>query len=325
VPVAGDQRSKGPEPSPDGLNIAVPAARDVLRGWRRVRRAANLAWRAAGLGIVEFYKSSNLTFASSIAYYSLLSFFPFILLVLSALSRLTVSSDGNDQAVINLIARALPRDFAFLSDQILQLQKTPFQLTVAGTIVMLWASMGVFGAVTSAVNHAWAVEQPLGFFKHKLIAFVMMLAAGFLLVTALLLMGAVQLVQANWFRSVLEYFPWLEALSGFAYRNAILPMLVLVVGLIYYYAPNAQVRFRDVWFGAVLAAVLWRLALAGFSWYVKGFSRFTVHGQVGTVVVFLVWVYLSAVILLYGVEVTATYARLRKHLPQAAPAAPARE
>lgn len=324
-PVAGDDRPRGPEPSPDGLNIAVPTARDVLRGWRRFRRAMNLAWRSAGKGVVEFYHSSNLTFASSIAYYALLSIFPFILLVLSILSRLTVGGNGDDQAVVNLIARALPTNFQFLSDQIIELQKAPLQLTVAGTVITLWASMGVFGAVTSAVNHAWGVEQPLGFFKHKLIAFVMMMAAGLLFVAALLLVGAVEMVQANWFSAVLRDVPWLQALTGFAYRNALLPMFVLVIGLIYYYAPNAQVRLRDVWVGAVLAAVLWRLALAGFSWYVKGFARLTVHGQVGTVVVFLVWVYVSAVILLYGVEVTATYARLRKHLPQAAPAAPVRE
>ena len=68
-------------------------------------------------------------------------------------------------------------------------------------------------------------------------------------------------------------------------------------------------RLRDVWFGAILAGLLWRLAFAGFSWYVRDLSRFSVHGSVATVVAFLVWVYLSAVILLYGVEVTAAYAR----------------
>ena len=56
-----------------------------------------------------------------------------------------------------------------------------------------------------------------------------------------------------------------------------------------------------------------------------GHARQTVHGSLSTVVAFLGWVYLSAVILLYGVEVTAAYARLRKHLPQEAPAAPTRE
>ena len=50
--------------------------------------------------------------------------------------------------------------------------------------------MGVFGAVTSAVNHAWGVANPLGFFRHKLVAFVMMLCAFLLLVVAVLLVSA---------------------------------------------------------------------------------------------------------------------------------------
>jgi membrane protein len=186
--------------------------------------------------------------------------------------------------------------------------------------------MGVFGAVTSAVNHAWGVEQPLGFWRHKLIAFVMLLASGLLLMAALLLTGAIQVVESNWFSGVVDQFPWLAQLRGFVYRNSLTPTFIFVVGLIYYYAPNAQVRLRDVWFGAILAGVLWRFAFAGFAWYIAATSeRLTVHGYIGTVIVFLLWVYISAIIFLYGVEVTAAYARLRKHLPQQAPAAPARD
>ena len=62
----------------------------------------------------------------------------------------------------------------------------------------------------------------------------------------------------------------------------------------------------------MLAALLWHGALAGFSWYLGAFGRASINGTIGAVVAFLVWVYLSAVILLYGVEVTAAYARLRQ-------------
>lgn len=300
-----------------------PAAAPV-RAVVRLRRALRLGWRAAGRGVLEFYRSENLTFASSIAYYALLSIFPFLLLVVTVLSRLAVGQGG--RGVVSVLNSALPENFEFLSAQVLSLAQAPIQLSLIGTVVTLWASMGVFGAVTSAVNHAWGVEQPLGFWRHKLVAFVMLLASGVLLLAALLLTGAIQVVESNWFSGVVERFPWLMELRGFVYRNSLTPTFIFVVGLIYYYAPNAQVRLRDVWFGAILAGVLWRLAFAGFAWYVGATSdRLTVHGSIGTVVVFLLWVYISAVIFLYGVEVTAAYARLRKHLPQEAPAAPARD
>jgi membrane protein len=289
----------------------------ALGVWRRTGRGLTLAWRATGRGVVEFYNSKNLTYASSIAYYSLLSVFPFLLIVLTAISRIAVGKAGSERTVVNLVERALPSDFDFLSEQLVQMQQAPIPLTIVGTIITVWASMGVFGAITSAVDHAWGTDRPYNFFKHKLVAFVMMMAAGLLFVSALVLKGAVQISQMSWFASMVDWFPWLPHITGFAGRQAFMPSLILAIGLVYYFVPNTKVRLRDVWFGAILAALLWRLALAGFSWYLGSFARFNVHGQAGAVVAFLVWVYLSAVILLFGVEVTAAYARARMVLDEA--------
>lgn len=286
----------------------------MMETGRRAPRGLALAWRATGRGVIEFYHSSNLTFASSIAYYSLLSFFPFVLMVLTVLSRLAMGRAGNERALVNLVERALPSDFDFLSTQVVQLQRAPVPLTIAGGIITIWAAMGVFGAVTSAVDHAWGTDKPRSYFKHQLIAFLMMLAAALVFAAALLMTGAVQMARTTWFVSMENWFPWMPNPTGFAARNAILPAVILAIGLVYYFAPNTKVRLRDVWFGAALAGVLWRIALAGFSWYLRDFARLSVHGSVGTVVAFLVWVYLSAVILLYGVEVTAAYAKERNRL-----------
>jgi membrane protein len=285
----------------------------------RAIRALDLARRAAGRGVVEFYKAENLTFAASIAFYSLLSLFPFLLLVMTIATRIAVERGGEN--LLQLIERALPRQFDFLVEQVRQLAAAPVEVSVVGTIVLLYASMGVFGALTSAVNHAWGVEKPHGFFKHKLVSFLMLTTAGVLLVSALLLVSAVQVAEARWFAQAVARYPALGSLTTFAYRHAPTVLFMMVVGLIYYFAPNARVRWRDVWFGAMLAGLLWRAAFAGFSWYVREFSRFNVSGSVGAVVIFLVWIYVTAVILLYGVEVTAAYARLRKNIPQQAPAA----
>jgi membrane protein len=298
-------------------------ARIVRRLVMRGRRAARLGWRAAGQGLSEFYRSDNLTFSASIAYYTLLSLFPFLLLVISILSRLAGRSDPRGATLLSMVENALPSNFDFLAEQVRILAQTPLNLSLAGTLVTLWASMGVFGAITSAVNHAWGVEKSYGFFTHKLMAFLMMMAAGALAIVALTLMSATQVVEANWFSVILVNFPELQLLSSWLWNNAATLMFILVVGLVYYFVPNAKVRLRDVWVGAILAGVLWRLAFDLFAWYIRDLSRFSVHGSVAAVVLFLIWIYVSAAIVLYGVEVTAAYARLRKHLPPAAPAAPA--
>ena len=132
-----------------------------------------------------------------------------------------------------------------------------------------------------------------------------------------------EVVKARWFEGAISNYPSLLVINEFLYRNAPTPLFIFAVGLVYYFAPNAKVRLRDVWVGAIVAGLLWRLAFSGFSLLVRETRLTTIHGSIVTVVIFLIWVYMSAVIFLYGCEVTAAYARLRKQLPQSAPAAPA--
>jgi membrane protein len=172
--------------------------------------------------------------------------------------------------------------------------------------------MGVFGAITSAINHAWRVERQPGYFKHKLVSFLMLLAAGLLLATALLIVSAIDVVRASWSAEVLTHTPGLRMLGGLGARSASILLSILVVGLIFYFVPNTRLRFRDVWVGAALTGLLWSASLAGFSWYVRDLSRYrVVHGSIAAVVVFLIWVYTSSAILIFGAEVTAAYGRLR--------------
>jgi membrane protein len=288
----------------------------------RARAEVQLTGLALWRGFTGVYGSYDLTFASSIAYYALLSLFPFFLLAFSIVASVT-TSEGDRQKVLEFVLRYFPRQFEFVTQQLDALQQARIKLTVAGSVLMIWAAMGVFGAVTSAVNHAWGVEKQPSYFKHKLISFVMLVAASLLLLLALLLVSAVSVAEAGWFATILARVPELDVLRSFAVQWASTITFIVVVGLVFYYVPNANVRFRDVWVGAIITGLLWRAALAGFSWYVRDLSRFSVHGSIAAVVVFLLWVYVSAVILLYGVEVTAAYARLRRHRPEEIPAAPA--
>jgi len=266
--------------------------------------------RAAAQGVAEFYNSDNLTFSSSIAYYSLISMFPFLLLVMAVLGRITVGD--RDATLLTLVSQAVPGHLDFLFTQIQALSEVRLNVGVAGFCFALWGSFGIFGAITSAINHAWGVEKRPSFWKHKLIAFIILCSAGALLGVTLVLVSSIQLAQANWFTELIRRVPELQELRGFLLTNLPLPMFIMVVGLLYYFVPNAKMRFRDVWPGALIAGLLWRLAFAIFSWYVSDLSRFTVLGQVAAVAMFLAWVFFSAAIFLYGVEVSAAYSRIRK-------------
>jgi membrane protein len=291
----------------------------------RVARSARDIVRLTGLsfwrGFEGFYNSDDLTYAASIAYYSLLSLFPVFLLALAVLSR-TTDDVKNRNEVLTFVLRFFPAQFDFITKQLDAFRGESLRIGVAGTIALVWGALGVFGAISTAVNYAWGVEKQRSFWKHKLVSFVMLLVAGLILMFALLLISASQVVGASWFAEVLRVFPGLGVLRGFTIRHATTLLFIAVVGMVFYFLPNARVRFRDVWVGAFMTGLLWKGALEGFSWYIRDMSRFArINGSIAAVVVFLVWVYVQAVILLYGAEFTAAYARLRRGRPDDLPAA----
>jgi membrane protein len=284
----------------------VLAPRGVVAELRGLPGAiGGTAWRA----LLQFLDSNNLTLASSIAFYALLSLVPSLLLLLSLLGSLT--ADQNDQEVVlDFALQYFPRGFEFVKSQIESLQRTRVRLGVVGSVLMIWAALGFFGAVTKAVNQAWSVEKQPNFLKHKLISFLMLLAAAALFLAGLLFLSARSIAATEWFAIVLEYLPDLRVLRSLLFEWASTVVFIVCVALLFYFVPNTnRVRFRDVWPGAILTGLLWRGALFGFSWYVRELSAFSVHGSLAAVVVFLWWVFLSSVILLYGVEFTVAWAR----------------
>lgn len=268
---------------------------------------------SAWLGLRAFYLSDNLTYAASIGYYALLSLFPLFLLAL-ALLGLATADVADRNAALSFVLRYFPSQFDFITSQLDAVRTNPLPLGAAGTVALVWGSLGVFGAVSTAVNYAWGVEHQRSYLKHSVFSFLMLLMAGLILLLALLLVSAQQVVEASWFARVLERFPGLLILRGLTARYAATLLFIVVIGLVYYVVPNTTVRFRDVWVGAIVTGLLWKAALEAFSWYMHDMTRFTlVNGSIAAVVMFLVWVYVQAVILLYGAQFTAAWARLRRN------------
>ena len=299
-------------------NHQVTPARILLRLRAELRFSGLAAWR----GLVRLVNGNDLTHAAAIAYYALLSLFPCLLLVISILGSIT-ADEGDRLAVLGFVFRYFPMQFEFVNTQLDAFRQTRVQVGVTGGLALVWASLGVFGAITSAVNEAWGVEKQRSFLKHRLVSFLMLLAGGGVMIVALLFVSAVEVAEASWFGVMLARFEWLQALQSLTFTYSATILLILAVGLLYYFIPNAKTRLRDVWVGAVLTGVLWRLALDGFSWYIgRGGQLTLIHGSIAAVVVFLLWIYVSSVILMYGVEFTAAHARLRRRRPDEMPAAP---
>ncbi|MCX6549968.1 MAG: YihY/virulence factor BrkB family protein [Acidobacteria bacterium] len=298
---------------------AEPRINGVMWLFERIRRllgqtgeGAGLMGRAAWRGVVEVaYGSDDLTHAAAIAYYALLSFLPFMLLSMSVLGSFAAGQIARGQ-VLEFVLRYFPAQPDFIANNLDTFSQTRIRLGLGGAIGLLWASQGVFGAISTAVNHAWSVERPRTFWGHRWFTLLMMSAAALLLFAALLILSTASIRGTTWSAMLFAQYPGLHMLTGWASRLLAFMLFVLVVGMIFFFVPNTRVLWRDVWPGAVITALAWRVAFEGFSWYVRHWARASVHGSIATVVWFLVWIYISAVILLYGVEFTAAFARLRR-------------
>ena len=321
-PIQQDEEAR--DPRQPGLAAGGRPRADSRRGrrlWRPVRRELRLWGQAAWRALVGLVSRNDLTHAASIAYYALLSLFPFLLLIISILGAVT--ADETDRArVLGFVFRYFPTRLDFLTDQLDAFRAERLRIGVAGG---LGARVGVarflrcrdergersvgrreaaelLEASTGVVPHARGGEHRDG--------------------RGAAVRQLLQVAEASRVGQMLASAQWLVPLQTFLFRYLALMLLMFGTGLVFYFIPNARTRFRDVWVGAILTGLLWRAALSGFSWYVRHNQRLSmIHGSITTVVVFLLWIYISSVILMYGVEFTAAYARLRRHRTEQMPAA----
>ena len=293
-----------------------PTYRFALKALREVRISAV----AAGSALRELLFSNDLTHAAAIAYYALLSLFPFLLLVVSLFGSLA-ADDSARAEVLSFLFRYFPTRFDFLVQQLDAFRQHPVGLSVTGGLGLVWGSLGVFGALTSAINEAWGVTKPRGFWKHRLATFLLFLGATGAMIVGLLLVTASHFVESS-LGSTFANVWWIAFIRSLALQYMAVILFIAAVGLLYYLVPNERARFRDVWVGAIFTGVLWRGAFELFSFMTSRNAQIqVVNGSIAVVVLFLMWVYISSVILMYGVEFTAAHYRARRH-PQA-PAATA--
>src|SRR5206468_9248389 len=144
----------------------------------------------------------------------------------------SVTADAEDRnRVLEFVLTYFPKQFDFITRQLDAFRSSSVGFGIAGTIGIIWGALGVFGAISTAVNYAWGVEKTRSFWKHKLVSFLMLVVAGMTFAVALLLMSASQVVGASWFARVLAGFPMLDILRAWTIRYATTLLFILVVGL----------------------------------------------------------------------------------------------
>ena len=271
--------------------------------WRQV---LTRTWKEAGDDNVGLL-------AAGVAFYAFLAFVPLLASVV-----LTYGLIADPQTVadhIRTLATTLPEDAAgIIGDQLQSItgEKSSAHgigLAIALGFAFYGASKGS-GAVITALNVAYEVEESRGFFKRTLMSLAM--TAGLVLVV---LIAALAISALGLIESLLPFgSPLVHTVLKLVFWAAAAVAASLGVALVYRFAPNRpDAPWRWITPGSAVATLLWLAATFAFGLYVSNFGNYNAtYGSLGGVVIFLTWLYLTAYILLMGGELNSELERQQK-------------
>ena len=265
------------------------------QGW------ADIMWRAWG----EVSEANLFLIAGGVTYAILLALFPGLAALVS-LYGLVLDASQIERHIGALSGILPPQTLELLSDQLHTLVEASGSAlgvgAAVGLLLALWsASRGMSGTIT-ALNIAYEEKERRGFFKLNFIALGLTLGmiVGGVVVIALVavLPAAVQFLDlggaTKWLLLVVQWPP-------------LIVLVMLGLAVLYRYAPDRdKAQWRWVSPGAILAAILWVVASIGFTVYVANFNSYgKTYGSLGGVIILLTWLYLSALMVLFGAVINA--------------------
>ena len=262
---------------------------------------AELAKRTAK----ETMDDDGMGLAAQLAYYFFLSLFP-ALLCLIALASLFPLQNFTD-SMTGMLAPFVPAEvLEIISKQMLALgESNDSGLLSVGLLGAIWSSSAAMVAVVSSMNQAYDITEGRPWWKVRLTAILLTIGlAVFILVSFTLVVAGPEIAEALAGRLGLG--------QAFVLTWKILqwPVVFALVatgmGLIYYFAPDAEQEWVWVTPGSILATLLWLVGSLGFRFYVVNFGNYdATYGAIGGIILLMLWFYLSGLVIIVGAEMNA--------------------
>jgi len=253
--------------------------------------------------IKKYFRDGSMILASSIAFYSILSIFP-ALLILISVSGVIIERFYFQADILAFVEERIPIIYGFVDENITGIIENRAGIGIIGFVLLFLSSTYVFDSIQFAFNRIFNIETARQFWKRKLYGFFIMLMIFIIIVVTLSIstglfylssriMGLLNMGQpvSSWLLQVLS------VIMGIFFN-------FLVFGLLYYYGTNKKVSLRQLYPGALTAAVVWEGVKHIFLIYLDRFANYQMtYGSIGSVIAFLFWVYISGMILLVGAEI----------------------
>lgn len=252
-----------------------------------------------------FYDDNCLGMAAQLAYYFFFALFPALLVLIAIASFFPYQTLVND--IVTTIGGFVPPDtLKIVVDQVAKISSTTQGgILTFGVLTALWSTSSAMTAIIGTFNTAYHIEDGRPWWKVRITAILLTLGmATFILIAfALILVGPTlaEHLAARFYLGPAFEWTWKILQWPIAFILA-----SVAVAIVYYFAPDAEQEWVWLTPGSALATLLWLGASLGFKFYVANLSSYTAtYGVVGTVMVMLLWFYISGLVLLIGAEMNA--------------------
>src|SRR5699024_2568659 len=246
-------------------------------------------YKSVKLLITHINEADVIGLSAQLAYFFLLSLFPFLLFLVTLLGFFPI----DDRAFIEYVAAFLPNEVVSMIESNLTniLNNRSGGLLSVSIMGTLWSASNGLNAITKSFNKAYRVEENRSFILNRLISIGLMIGLVVIIVIGLLLWVFVKEIGEQLFAfigldeyiSAWKVFRWIVTSVTF----------FLALLLIYKLAPHEKVLFRHAITGALFATIFWQLTSLAFSFYVNTLGNYSAtYGSLGTVIVLMIWFYL---------------------------------
>ena len=275
------------------------------------------SWTSPAVGLVKDFISFKGPFlAAAIAFYAFLSLFP-LTIALITLLHLTLGERGFDEVLHDAILRQIPvlneteTGPSFVEDFISHATSNSGVTTSISGLVLFIATLGVFSAIRESINVMWGLERRRGFLNQRVVEAALMIIASLLLLTSIVVSGVFSFLEEIGHVIALDTEGIRHSLINF--MGVTLPWVItyVVLTVIYWWLPNTKTSIKEIAPVSLIATIAFELAKFVFVVYLHHGSEriLSIYGSLAVVMMFFVFIYVEAVIMLAGAMICAKWTK----------------
>lgn len=286
----------------------------VRRRWREGRCLSSIVWH-------ELLRTKAFDVAGGVAFWAMLSMVPLLMILVSLFSLLPVASLMPQ--LLGLMAILLPPSSLVMVERMIGKLLEPHSGMLSfGVISYLWSTTGGFTALISALNIAYDVKVERSWIADRIMALILTFTSGGLITISLLAIIAGPQF-AHFVGQLVPVPPPLEHLWPVLRFSIVFVSFVLALEIIYFLAPNMRQRFTSTLPGALVAIGSWFASSYVLAYYLNHWANYSrLYGGMGALIGLMLWMYITALVILIGAELNAEIGKrrdslFRRHLQEA--------